>query len=253
MSERADHALTAGKSGSGKSYYTGSKFEDKILDENAFGVILDPKDHGGDHGAMSSALGFAHVHITSDLLADMEDPEDVFSQMIQGVKAQGIPGIRFTFEDLDPDLDEYLPGFADTIARILLGLDGNVVLLIEELQNFCPHENRGGSNKEVSGLLKYFEEGRSHGKTAMACTQSTKKILTDVFDAFLHFELFYMGPSETHYTKVLDQRDGTEREYIQECQSWNTGDRNLLHKDDHTGEIYVENVDGLERRTPHDG
>lgn len=251
--KEARNLLISGISGTGKSYDLGSEIEKMVLDEDFFIVLLDPKmgDEGvyGDHKGMSADLDFVHLHINEAVIekASKQDWRDI----IQGIRSEGFPGVRFTFESIQPEMDDWMPKFGDRCSRIVLGMEGKVGLAIEELQNFCPHQSMGGSSDEIKGTIKLIDEGRTINKAFLGATQKLQKVHTAVYGACNRYRMYHMGSQDSDYSKVLNV--GEHREEVDEIQAADLESRKCLEFYRQTSESEILHQEGLERRTRHLG
>jgi len=256
--KKAENHFVSGISGTGKSYYVGSLVEDLVIDDGFFCILLDPKfgegGEYGDHKGLSEDLGFAHERIDSDFIdAILEDKkvEEKARKLIEACKEKGFNGIRFTFDSLDIDMTtDKMREFAEKIARIGLMLDGKILLVEEECHNFIPHNQRGGSVKDIKVQSKFIDEGRKINKRAILSTQKPTKANKDIYSLCQVYHIFFMGETLSDYTKVLPK---DYRDVYQEATSWDVESRNMIKYNRNNSSLEIQNVDGLKRRTRHSG
>jgi len=248
--KKARNLLITGIPGTGKSYDLGAEIEEMVLNDGYFVVLLDPKvgeeQSFGDHEGLSADLGFGRVHIDEEAVS--HDPSRSFwTNLIEGARDEGLPGLRFTFNSVSPKVDQEMVELGDMISRVILSMDGQVGLAAEELHNFAPHQSRGGSTKDIRGLTKLIDEGRTINKAFAGATQKLTKVSTAIYGACNIFRMYHMGTSDSAYEKVLDT--GENRELVDQICQASVESRRCLEYRRQTAEATIMDRSDLERVT----
>lgn len=259
--EEARHCMYAGKSGFGKSYTAGADFEELIIDEAYFGVIIDIKPRNetgtpkpiGDHQGLSKDLNFKRVHIESAEDIHNASVDDLVSLFVEA-KRQGFNGIRFTADITVTEIKNAIPELADKVCRAVMRLDFPTVVLIEEVQYAAPHQSKGGKTEQFEGIISILGLGRTSNKILFLTTQEFTKVHTAIYGECNLYKIYFMGKKERKYDKVLDpQRDEEDRQAIQALIEADKLERKFIYYDSNAGVTEVRSSKGLERRTRHDG
>ena len=253
--KEARHTMYAGKSGFGKSYMAGGDFEELVIDDGFFGIILDIKptnedDEIGDHRGISQELDFVRIHIES--AGDIEDASvQDFKELVMKAYDVGKQGIRFTADITIPEVEDSMPMLGDKLCRAVMRLNFECVTLIEEVQYVAPHSSQGGSKQDFRGLMSVLGLGRTSGKLVKMTSQEFGKVHTAVYGECNLYKILFMGKKDRKYDKVLDTSDPEDKAAIQEIINSKKKERKYIYYDSNIGVTEVRSSKGLKRRTQH--
>lgn len=254
--KEARHCLYSGDSGWGKSYHAGADFEDLVIDESFFGIIVDIKptnkdDEIGDHRGVSEDLDFVRIHI--DSAQDIHDASlEDFKELLEDAKRLGKNGVRFTADITIPEVEDAIPMLVDKLCRAVMRLNFPTVVLLEEVQFAAPHSQKGGSMDDFRGLISLLGLGRTSNKIGMMTTQAFTKVHKSIYGQCNLYKIRFMGKKYSAYDKVLDPRkDEEDREAIDEIVASDKEDRLYIYYDSNEGITEVRSSKSLNRVTRH--